>query len=178
VKASEYFTVPTSKIKLLTMVNQLLLYFPLSHFHLLTNPCDSRYNIWHQWNSIAMQFTRSGHTDELWEMPFLRHLRHQTCIQINVFFLIWWALISAHPTTNRHNCAHCFHHVAPHLSYHNWFISIIFKCTVNGRVLLTDVFSTFLETLQRIMFVFRMWADTSKLWKCMCDILRANFLNN
>lgn len=28
------------------------------------------------------------------------------------------------------------------------------------------------------MFVLRMWADTSKLWKYVYNILRANFLNN
>ena len=28
------------------------------------------------------------------------------------------------------------------------------------------------------MFVFMMWADTSELWKYMCNILRANFLHN
>jgi len=43
------------------------------------------------------------------------------------------------------------------------FICFIFKCTVNGPVLLTDVLNTFLETLLTIMFVFRMCADTSKL---------------
>jgi hypothetical protein len=43
------------------------------------------------------------------------------------------------------------------------FISLIFKCTVNGPVVLTDVLNTFLETLQTVMFVFRMWADTEKL---------------
>jgi hypothetical protein len=57
-------------------------------------------------------------------------------------------------------------------------LAYIFKCTLNGHVLLTDVLNTFLETLQRVMFVFRMWADNSKLRKYTCDILRANFLNN
>jgi hypothetical protein len=42
-------------------------------------------------------------------------------------------------------------------------ISLIFKCTVNGPVLLTDVLNTYLETLLTVMFVFRMWADTAKL---------------
>jgi len=43
------------------------------------------------------------------------------------------------------------------------FISFIFQCTVNGHMLLTDVLNTFLETLQTVMFVFSMWADTAKL---------------
>jgi len=43
------------------------------------------------------------------------------------------------------------------------FINLIFQCTVNGHVLLTDVLNTCIETLQTVMFVFRMWADTSKL---------------
>ena len=43
------------------------------------------------------------------------------------------------------------------------FIGLIFQCTVNGPVLLTDVLNTFLETPLIIMFVFRMWADTAKL---------------
>jgi len=42
------------------------------------------------------------------------------------------------------------------------FIGLIFQCTVNGPVLLTDVLNTFLETPLIIMFVFRMWADTAK----------------
>ena len=58
------------------------------------------------------------------------------------------------------------------------FISLTFKCTVNDPVLLTDVLNTFLETLLTIMFVCRIWADTSKLWKCLRNILRVNFLNN
>jgi len=28
------------------------------------------------------------------------------------------------------------------------------------------------------MFVLKMWADTSKLWKYMWDVLSSNFLNN
>ena len=55
---------------------------------------------------------------------------------------------------------------------------IEFISTVNGPVLLTDVLNTLLETLLTIIFVFRMWVDTAKLWKCMCGILRASFLNN
>ena len=42
------------------------------------------------------------------------------------------------------------------------FISLIFKCTVNGPVFLTDVLDTFLETLLTIMFVFRMCAAASR----------------
>jgi len=52
------------------------------------------------------------------------------------------------------------------------FISFIFQCTVNGPVLLTDVLNTFLETLQTVMFVFRMWADTN------CESVCVMFLNN
>ena len=43
------------------------------------------------------------------------------------------------------------------------FIGLIFQCTVNGHVHLTDVLNTFLETPLIIMFDFRMWADTAKL---------------
>ena len=43
------------------------------------------------------------------------------------------------------------------------FISLMFKCTMNGPVLLTDVLNTFLETILTVMFLFRMWADTAKL---------------
>jgi hypothetical protein len=43
------------------------------------------------------------------------------------------------------------------------FTSLLFKCTVNGPVFLTDVLNTFLETLLTLMFVFRMWADISEL---------------
>ena len=43
------------------------------------------------------------------------------------------------------------------------FISLMFKCTLNGPVLLTDVLNTFLETILTVMFLFRMWADTAKL---------------
>jgi hypothetical protein len=47
------------------------------------------------------------------------------------------------------------------------FFSLIFKCIVNGPVFLTDALNTFLETLLTLMFVFRMLADTLKLWKYM-----------
>jgi hypothetical protein len=43
------------------------------------------------------------------------------------------------------------------------FISLIFKCTLNGPVFLTDVLNTFLETLLTLMFVFRMLADAIKM---------------
>jgi len=43
------------------------------------------------------------------------------------------------------------------------FISLIFKCTLNGPVFLTDVLNTFLEILLTLMFVFRMLADAIKM---------------
>ena len=43
------------------------------------------------------------------------------------------------------------------------FISLIFKCNMNGPVFLTDVLNTFLEILLTLMFVFRMLADAIKM---------------